>query len=99
MPEIEKIFWLIMLVNLLGIALTLGALWTYSKSLHLLGIAIINCMKRLSAYVRALILSEISVIPEIDPDLPSLTLLVHSRIELSAENRQQGVYLRLGLRF
>lgn len=47
MPGIEKIFWLIMAVNLLGVALTLGALWTYSKSLHLLGIAIINCMKKI----------------------------------------------------
>lgn len=47
MHEVEKLFWLIMAVNLLGIALTLGALWTYSKSLHLLGIAIINCMKKI----------------------------------------------------
>lgn len=47
MPEIEKIFWLIMAVNLLGIALTLGALWTYSKSLHLLGIAIIKLHEKI----------------------------------------------------
>ena len=47
MPEIEKIFWLIMLVNLVGIALTLGALWTYSKSLHLLGIAVIKLQEKI----------------------------------------------------
>lgn len=47
MPEIEKIFWLIMAVNLLGLALTLGALWTYSKSLHLLGIAIIKLQEKI----------------------------------------------------
>lgn len=56
MPEIEKIFWLIMLVNLVGIALTLGALWTYSKSLHLLGIAVIKLqgkIKRLRQHVES----------------------------------------------
>ena len=47
MPEIEKIFWLIMLVNLVGIALALGALWTYSKSLHLLGIAVIKLQEKI----------------------------------------------------
>lgn len=47
MPEIEKIFWLVMLVNLVGIALTLGALWTYSKSLHLLGIAVIKLQEKI----------------------------------------------------
>lgn len=47
MPEIEKIFWLIMAVNLLGLALTLGTLWTYSKSLHLLGIAIIKLQEKI----------------------------------------------------
>lgn len=47
MPEIEKIFWLIMAVNLLGVALTLGALWTYSKSLYLLGIAIIKLHEKI----------------------------------------------------
>lgn len=47
MPEIEKIFWLIMAVNLLGVALTLGALWTYGKSLHLLGIAVIKLHEKI----------------------------------------------------
>lgn len=47
MSEYEKLFWLIMAVNLLGIALTLGALWTYSKSLHLLGIAIIKLHEKI----------------------------------------------------
>lgn len=47
MPETEKIFWLIMAVNLLGLALTLGTLWTYSKSLHLLGIAIIKLQEKI----------------------------------------------------
>lgn len=47
MHEVEKLFWLIMAVNLLGIALTLGALWTYSKSLHLLGIAIIKLHEKI----------------------------------------------------
>ncbi len=47
MPETEKIFWLIMAVNLLGVGLTLGALWTYSKSLHLLGISIIKLHEKI----------------------------------------------------
>lgn len=47
MPEIEKIFWLLIAVNLLGVVLTLGALWTYSKSLHLLGIAVIKLHEKI----------------------------------------------------
>lgn len=47
MPETEKIFWLIMAVNLLGVALTCGALWTCSKSLRLLGIAIIKLHEKI----------------------------------------------------
>ena len=36
MPETEKIFWLVAFMNLLGIALTAGTLWVYSRSLELL---------------------------------------------------------------
>lgn len=42
MPEAEKIFWLILVVNFVGVFLTLWALWVYSKSMDLLTEAVIK---------------------------------------------------------
>ncbi len=47
MPESEKIFWLILLVNFVGVFLTLWALWVYSKSITLLGNAVIKLRGKL----------------------------------------------------
>jgi hypothetical protein len=42
MPEAEKVFWLILMVNFVGVFLTLWALWVYSKSMDLLTEAVIK---------------------------------------------------------
>lgn len=47
MPETEKIFWLVAFMNLLGIALTVGTLWVYSRSLELLSRAIIKLQDKI----------------------------------------------------
>lgn len=47
MPEYEKVFWLILLVNFVGVFLTLWALWVYSKSMELLGKAVIKLQDKI----------------------------------------------------
>lgn len=47
MPEYEKVFWLILLVNFVGVFLTLWALWVYSKSMGLLGKAVIKLQDKI----------------------------------------------------
>jgi len=46
MPEAEKVFWLILVVNFVGVFLTLWALWVYSKSMDLLTKAVIKLQER-----------------------------------------------------
>lgn len=47
MPEYEKVFWLILLVNFVGVFLTLWALWVYSKSMELLGKAVVKLQDKI----------------------------------------------------
>ena len=47
MPETEKIFWMDAFMDLLGIALTVGTLWVYSRSLELLSRAIIKLQDKI----------------------------------------------------
>lgn len=54
MPMYEKLFWLILVVNFIGVCLTLGALWVYSRSMELTAQAIMKLYgktKRIRQYI------------------------------------------------
>lgn len=54
MPMYEKLFWLILVVDFIGVCLTLGALWVYSRSMELTTQAVMKLYgktKRIRQYI------------------------------------------------